>query len=112
MIRDAIANALQERWPKAKITDTVDFVYGDCEVTSNPATRINIEMPIAACPEVGLRIASIDINGKDIEASFYGGGKYSQDLHHPQSLTELEKLLEEHVKQMAVKLDYIVAVDA
>lgn len=102
MIRDAIANALQERWPRAKITDTVDFVYGD-STPVNQAGRINVEMPTVTCPSVALRVASIDIKGTDIEASFYGGGKYSHDLYHPQSLTELEELLEAHIEQVGAK---------
>lgn len=104
MIRDAIANAIQERWPETKITDVVDGVYGDPHVTtSNRASRINVELPYEI-HDIAMRIATIDINGEKISATFYGGSEYSNNLFHPKSLTELEDLLDFHIRDVKGRL--------
>ena len=104
MFRDAIANALQERWPEAKITDHIELAYGgnDLPKHNNRANRINVEVPTATSPTISIRVATIDLNGSEIEATFYGGGKYSHDLFHPQSITDLEELIESHFEQVGV----------
>jgi hypothetical protein len=106
MIRDAVANAIIERWPEAKITDTVDSLYeygGQIkDFTSNNQTRINVELP-SVYESVAIRVASIDIDGEDIRATFYGGGEYSNNLFHPKSLTDLEDLLEGHIQSVGIK---------
>lgn len=100
MIRDAIASAIKDRWPDVKITDVTDFLYGS-EATCGPtANHINVEIPSADIPDVAMRVASIDIKGDEIEATFYGGGKYSHNLYHPKSITDLEELLEGHLQQV------------
>lgn len=103
MIRDAIANAIKDRWPRIKITDSAETVSGgaiSC-VESSP-NRINVDYPIWG--DVSIRVACIDIIDDQIEATFYGNSKYANTLFHPESLTELEDLLTkhlEHVRQVA-----------
>ena len=74
-------------------------MYGG-EVTTSAQNHINVEIPSSEFPDVAMRVASIDIKGDEIEATFYGGGKYAHNLYHPKSITDLEDLLEGHLQQV------------
>jgi hypothetical protein len=114
-IRDAIANAIQERWPDVKITNRVDRHYDGAVRTPKidpqhliPG-RINVEYPVYDSPalrDITIHVASIDVCDGRIIATFYGGRTYTNDLHHPESITDLEELLAshlEHVKNLACR---------
>ena len=102
MIRDAIADGLKDNWPNIKVTDAVENYVGD-DTTNSTHNRINIELPFDNDPDIAWRVASIDIKGEQIEATFYGGSSYSQTLYHPKSITDLEELLAAHIAEVEAK---------